>query len=273
MHADGTLVVHQMRPGTGLPLVLLHGFPLDTRMWRDVVDLIPGQTPVYGVDLPGLGESPTGDDVAQTLGLPAEPSLDVSADGVAAALALAGVERAVVAGLSMGGYVVLALLERHPDLVAGAGLVDTKAGADPEEARANRLRVAEQVLREEKVDAVLGMRTSTLGRTNRVTRPDLADRIERWIRDQGPAGIAWSQRAMAARPDRTEVLGAYAGPVAVVVGDEDELSPLEVARQMSETAQDSRLTVVPRAGHMTAIEAPEPVASALARLVAVSDTA
>lgn len=267
MHADGMLVVHRMRPGTGRPLVLLHGFPLDSRMWSDVVDLLPGQTPVYAVDLPGLGTSPTGPDVAEALGLAQEPSIDTSADGVAAALRAEGIDQAVVAGLSMGGYVVLSLLERHPDLVVGAGLVDTKSTADAEAARANRLRIADQAERDKNVDAVLGMRTSLLGESNRVTRPDLADRIERWIRDQGPAGVAWSQRAMAARPDRTQVLAEYAGPVSVVVGEQDELSPPDVARPMADAARDADLVIVPRAGHMTAIEAPEPVASALAQLM------
>lgn len=264
---DGLLAHHQLRPGIGVPLVLLHGFPLDSRMWHDVVDLLPGEPAVIALDLPGMGESPTGADVAAALGAPDEPSIDLSADAVAATLHALGIERAAVAGLSMGGYVVMSLLDRHPGLVAAAALLDTKAGADPQTARDNRLRIADEVESEGSVEAVLSMRRSLLGATNQEQRPDLVARLDGWIRDQGPAGVAWSQRAMAPRPDRLAAIAAFGGPVVVVVGDEDELAPVAEAQRMVEAAADAELVVVPRAGHMTTIEAPEPVAAALAGLL------
>jgi pimeloyl-ACP methyl ester carboxylesterase len=270
MTTDGMLRLHTLREGAPgrLPLVLLHGFPLDHRMWLDVTDLLPGDPTVLAPDLPGFGTSPTGEDVAEGLGAPrGTPSLEVVADAVAAALRAAGVERAVVAGLSMGGYVAMAVLERHPDLVAGLGLVDTKSTADDDAARAKRLELADAALAEMRVDPVLGMRSAVLGATNRVARPDLVDRVEGWIRDQGPAAVAWAQRAMAARPDRTAVLAGFAGPAVVVVGDEDELSPPAAAEHMAGVLRDVQVTVVPRAGHMTPNESPEPVASALAGLL------
>lgn len=268
MTGDGLLAHHRLREGEGTPLVLLHGFPLDSRMWHDIVPLLPGSFPVLALDLPGMGASPSGHDVALRLQVPDVPSVELQADAVADTLAELGIDRAVVAGLSMGGYTVLALLERHAWLLAGAALVDTKAGADAEEARANRLRIADEVERTATVDEVLGMRRAILGETSRVERPDLVQRIDGWIRDQGPAGVAWCQRAMAARPDRLDALRAFDGPVAVVVGDEDELSPLPEAEAMVGAAKDAVLTVVRRAGHMTPVEQPEPVAVALADLVA-----
>ena len=111
------------------------------------------------------------------------------------------------------------------------------------------------------------MRTALLGETSRADRPDLVEHLEDWITDQGPRGIAWAQRAMAARPDRTEVLRAFAGPATVVVGEQDELSPIDAARHMAVALADARLVVVPGAGHMTAIENPEPVAVALGDLL------
>ncbi|MBX9243963.1 alpha/beta hydrolase [Actinotalea ferrariae] len=267
---DGMPQVHTMRRGAPdrLPLVLLHGFPLDHRMWLDVVDLLTGDPTVLGVDLPGFGASPSGPDAAQALGAAADPSLEVVADAVAAALRGQGVDRAVVAGLSLGGYVAMALVERHPDLVAGLGLVDTKSTADTEEARAKRLEIARTVTAEMRVDAVLGMRTALLGTTNRVGRPDLTERLELWIRDQGPAAIAWVQEAMAARPDRTHVLAGYQGPAVVVVGEEDEIAPVAAAQHMVDALTDAELVVVPAVGHMSSNESPEPVASALRNLLA-----
>lgn len=267
MTGDGLLAHHRLREGEGVPLVLLHGFPIDSRMWLDLVGHLSGSYPVIALDLPGMGSSPAGRDVADRLGVPDEPSVDLQADAVADTLAELGVDRAVVAGLSMGGYVLLALLERHAWLLSGAGLLDTKAGADAEEARANRLRVADEVESSGTVDAVGGMRRAVLGATNRERRPDLSEALDGWIRDQSPAGVAWCQRAMAGRPDRLDAVRGYEGPVAVVVGDEDELAPPAEAEAMTAAARDGVLTVVPGAGHMTPIEDPVPVAAALDALV------
>ena len=267
MTTDGLLQLHTLRrgaPGT-IPLVLLHGFPLDHRMWLDVTDLLAGDPTVLAPDLPGFGVSPTGPDVAQTVG-GAGPSIDVMADGVAATLRASGVDHAVVAGLSMGGYVAMALVERHPDLVAGLALLDTKATVDADGARARRLEIADTVEADNTIEAVLGMRSALLGVSNRSARPDLVERLEEWIRDQGAAAVAWAQRAMAVRPDRTGALAAFAGPAVVVVGEEDELAPLDAARHMVASLHDAGLVVVPGSGHMTTIENPEPVAAALTAL-------
>jgi pimeloyl-ACP methyl ester carboxylesterase len=252
-----TVALHELRPGTGLPLVLLHAFPLDARMWTDVAALLPGTAPVLAVDLPGLG-------AAGGAPLP-DPSLDAAADAVAAALAAAGHGRAVVAGLSMGGYVALALAERHPDLLAGIGLLDTKATADADDARANRLRVAGVVESAGTVDEVLPMATALLGSASR-ERPELVARLEALIGAQPPAGVAWSQRAMAARPDRTAVLAGYRGPALVLVGEEDGPTPPAQARAMADVL-GVQPVVVAAAGHLTAVEAPAVVADALADLV------
>ncbi|WP_454051386.1 alpha/beta fold hydrolase [Cellulomonas sp. Marseille-Q8402] len=254
---SATAVLHTLRPGTGTPLVLLHAFPLDSRMWSDVAALVPGDGPVVAVDLPGLGS-------ARGLPLP-EPSLEASADAVAAALVAAGHEHGVVAGLSMGGYVALALAERRPALVAGIGLLDTKSTADPAEARANRLRVADVVERAGTVDEVLPMATALLGTASR-EHLELVARLEAWIGAQPPAGVAWSQRAMAARPDRTAVLEGYRGPALVLVGEEDQPTPVAAARTMAD-ALGVPPVVVPGAGHLTAVEAPSVVAQALGDLV------
>lgn len=260
-----TAVLHELRPGTGpgdgtgTPLVLLHAFPLDARMWADVVALLPGDEPVLAVDLPGLG-------AAAAHPLP-EPSLEAAADAVADALTRAGHRRAVVAGLSMGGYVALALAERHPDLVVGLGLLDTKAVADADEARANRLRVADAVEAAGTVDAVLPMAADLLGAAAR-TRVGVVARVEGWIAAQPPAGVAWSQRAMAARPDRLAVLEAFRGrPALVLVGEEDRPTPVAEARRTAD-ALGVEPVVVPGAGHLTAVEDPAAVAEALGVLVA-----
>lgn len=253
-HDDGTL-----------PLVLLHAFPLDSRMWDAAGALVPGPRAVYAVDLPG---SP-----GHTTALPEPPSLEAAADLVAAALAAAGITRAVVAGLSMGGYVALALAERHPALVAGLGLLDTKTVADTPQAAATRLERADRLEASGSVAEVVADVDVLLGETSRAARADVRDQVLAWIGEQEPAGLAWQQRAMAARPDRTEVLRAYGGPVAVVVGDEDRPTPVAQAESMSATAAGAPLVVVRGAGHLTALEDPAAVAAALADLAQRADGA
>lgn len=262
-YADGTARAHD-RSG-GLPVVLLHAFPFDARTWDEVAAALPPERPVLALDLPGHG-------AAEGL-TPAEPSLEAVADSVAASLAEVGVGRAVVAGLSMGGYVALALAERHPGLVAGLGLLDTRSTADSDDARANRLRVAAVVEQEGTVGEVRPMAGAVLGSTSRATRPEVVERVAAWVEEQPPAGVAWSQRAMAARPDRTAVLAGYPGPVLVLVGEEDTITPVADAERMRSVAADAELVVVPRAGHLSAVERPEPVAQALERLTLRADGA
>lgn len=253
------LETYTLQEGSGTPLVLLHAFPVDHRMWDDVVEALPDDQRVLAVDLPGMGKSPDG---------PQPPTIEAAADATVAALRRVDVASAVVAGLSMGGYVALAIAERDPDLVRALALVDTKSTADTEEARANRLRIADEAESAQSVDAVLGMPAALLGETSRAVRPELTTRLEQWIREQRPEGVAWSQRAMAARSDRTHVLEAFAGPVAVVVGEEDGVTPPEEAERMARAARRSQLVRVQAAGHLSAVEDAAAVADALADLVA-----
>lgn len=244
---------------TGMPLVLLHAFPLDSRMWEPVVVHLAGAARVILIDLPGLGASP----------LPSAgvPSLDAGADGVAAVLDRLGVRRAVVAGVSMGGYVAMALARRHADRIAGLALVDTKAEADGEEARVNRWRMAEAVLGETGTRALAPMLDTLLGPTTRIRRPGLVTSVRDRLAQAPPAGVAWSQRAMAARPDSTAVLAGLAVPSAVVVGEEDGLATPASAAALTGVLADAVLTVIPGAGHLAPLEAPRAVADALVDLV------
>ncbi|NNU25997.1 alpha/beta fold hydrolase [Isoptericola sp. JC619] len=252
-----TLATHVLHDGAGVPLVLLHGFPLDHRMWNPVVAELPPGLRVVAVDLPGFGHSDLGQ-------LP--PTLEAAADAVHAALRAAGEGNGAVVGMSMGGYVALALAERHPEIVQGLGLVDTKSTADTDEARAGRLAAARTVADSQTLDAVMGMPDKLLGPTSQMERRSLYPTVYDWIRSQSPSAVAWAQRAMAARPDRTDVLHRFPGPVAVVVGAEDSITPIDEAKHMVDAASDATLHVVANAAHLSTIEEPAAVAHALAAL-------
>ncbi|WP_235912449.1 alpha/beta fold hydrolase [Ruania zhangjianzhongii] len=234
------------------PLVLLHGFPLDSRMWAYTISAAP-QLPVITIDAPGFGASP-----------PVDGGLDAYADAVAATLEHAGMARAVVAGLSMGGYAALELAQRHPHLLAGIGLLDTKAGADPQDKRVDRLQMAEDALGEAGARAVAPMLDSLLAPgAPEAVRTEVAG----WLRHASPSGIAWAQRAMAARADRLATLTRLDVPALVLRGAQDATASLAEHEEMA-TALGTQVIEVDGAGHLSALESPHEVAAALSDLYA-----
>lgn len=218
-------------------------------------DLVPHlRRRVIVPDLRGFGSSPIPED---------EPSLDLMADDVAALLDRLGIDRAGLAGLSMGGYVTMAMLRRHRERVATVILMDTKASSDTPEARANRHRMADAVL-STGPRAVRPMLDSLVGSTTRTERPEVVERVTEWLDGVRPQGVAWAQRAMAARPASFGTLEQAAVPGAVIVGDEDALSSIDDAHAMAEALGDDAVVhVIPGAGHLTAVEAPDAVALVL----------
>ncbi|MDQ1694946.1 MAG: hypothetical protein QOJ03_299 [Frankiaceae bacterium] len=241
--------LHHRDAGEGLPLVLLHAFPLSSAMWLAQREALTDICRVITPDQRGFGGSPLGDD---------EPSLDVAADDVAALLDAKGLDRAVIGGLSMGGYVAMAFLRRHADRVQALVLADTKAGADPEPARQNRERIALAVTQDPAstvlVDDVL---PTLLGETTVQHRPHVVGRTKAFVQAAPAAAVAWAQRAMAARPDSLDALRSVAVPTLVIVGSEDRLAPPAEAETIAASVPGSRLEVLDRAGHLTAVEVPE----------------
>jgi len=254
MTPNPTLALHEMHDGGGMPLVLLHPFPLDSRVWKPMAEQLPFGVRAIAVDMPGAGRSDIG-------GL--APSMDLAADAIHSSLVAHGVGNAIVVGMSMGGYAALALARRYPGFVAGLGLIDTRSTADTPGQAQNRLRLAHEIEMEQSVHPIMPIVPSLLGRTSLEQRRELLPVIEAWIRGQLPAGVAWSLRAMARRSDQTDVLRAFKGPVAVIVGDEDKLSPVPEAEFMATAAPNATLTVVPQTGHLSAYEDPAAVAKAL----------
>ena len=224
-------------------LVLLHAFPLDRSMWdREVRALADAASPIIAPSFPGFGRSD----------LPSrQPTLDDYADAVIGVLDAARVATAAFAGLSMGGYVAFSIWRRHRQRMERLALIDTKAEADTPEAAQNRIRLA-GLIREHGIDALLK------------TPPKwLRDGAPQWpavkelIRKQRPEAVAQASVAMAGRNASTTDLPTIDVPTAVIVGEADALTPLANAKTMHDAIKGSSLTVLPDAGHLANIEAPE----------------
>jgi len=233
--------------GSGIPVVLLHAFPFSSAMWLSQREGLAPVCRVITPDLRGFGGTPLGD---------ARPSIDVMADDVAHLLDQEGIDRAVVGGLSMGGYVTMAFCRRHPDRLLGVILADTKAGADDEQAKANRERIAQAVL-EKGSDVLLDQLPSLVGVTTQQRRGMVLGRVRGLIKVAPPKAVAWAQRAMANRRDSFDTLRGLRVPALVIVGDEDRLSPLAEAEAMAEAIPEAKLAVIEQAGHLSAVERPE----------------
>ena len=250
--------------GTGLPLLLLHAFPLSGAMWDPQVEALAGQARLIVPDLSGFGESEA--IVPEYSPESACEMSDLAADAVAL-LDHLEIGRAVVAGLSMGGYAALALCESAPERLLGLVLADTRSGADSEEGRQGRLEIARRVLKEGTGFLAETLPARLLGKTTRAgsseESAEVVERVERMIRDAPPAGVAAAQRGMARRPDRTPVLERITVPTLIMVGEEDELTPPEESRKMRERIAGSELVTIPEAGHLSSLERPDTFSEAL----------
>lgn len=248
------LHVHSYQPGTpgGPTLVLLHGFPVDHRMFDSMAEHISARVRVLGIDLPGLGES-------RGI-LPPTASMEVSAELVMNSFTPEQGSPVVIAGLSMGGYVAQAIAARYGQEIAGLILLDTRMNADTQGARENRLKIAQQAFESGTSEVVAAMALTTLAASTRQERPEIVEYMQGLIEDQTGGGVSWSQRAMATRPDRSEVIAGLHQEVLVIVGTHDEISPPEVMTQIAHTAQHGLVEIIPDAGHMTPVEQPVAVA-------------
>ncbi len=239
--------------GEGAPVILLvHGFPLNRSMWDLQLGVLRSIGRVIVPDLRGFGASEAG---------PAGPlTMDQHADDLAALLDVLEVREPVIyCGLSMGGYVGFAVWRRHPDKVRAFALMDTRATPDTAEARANRLRIAEEAERTNgPAPAIENMMPRLFAPAVR-RETVLAQRVEAMMAGSSPRAVADGQRGLAARPDSTPILSSIDVPTLVVVGEQDVLTPFDESEHMARSIPGAALELVPLAGHMSNMENPDVV--------------
>lgn len=258
----GDLELHVLDAGTGPPLLLVHGFPLDHTMWREQIHEFARTHHVIAPDLRGFGQS----DVT-----PGTVSMRQYADDLARLLdALRVSEPVCFCGLSMGGYIAWQFFQHHRSRLAALILCDTRALADDQAARENRHAMADRVLAEGPEFIAQTMPARLFSERTRATNVRLVRDVEEMIRRAPAEGIAAAARGMAQRPDMTGLLETIDVPVLVVVGEEDAISTADEMRSIAAAIPGARLLVVPKAGHMAPLEEPAIVNEAIEAFLARS---
>ena len=247
LSSDDTEIFYTVM-GDGPPVILLHPFPANHKVWLPACELLVGRYRLILPDLRGHGGSSPGAGPA---------TMEKHAADLLRLCEVCGVARAVFAGVSIGGYVLFEFWRRHRERISGLVLCDTRAGADSDEGRADRLRAVDDVERHGTASFIDSMLPKLLGDTTRTTRPDLVDSARKMMLEMSVAGIAAVQRGMAARPDSVADLKPVNVPTLVMVGAEDTLTPLSEAEFMQRQIAHSRLEVIPHAGHYAVFEQPE----------------
>jgi pimeloyl-ACP methyl ester carboxylesterase len=253
-----------LEAGAGWPVLLIHAFPLNADMWRPQLERVPDGWRFIAPDLRGFGPA------AEPLPAGRPMTVDDFAGDLAALLDRLHIDRAVIGGLSMGGYVTFALFRRSPERFSGMILADTKSQADTPEGREGRLKMI-ALVRVGGASAVADqMLPKLLGATSTRTRPELVSQVRQMIESTSASAIAGALEVLSARPDSTPDLARMAYPALIVVGAEDVLTPVSDAEALDRRIARSCLVVLPEAGHLSNLESPDAFSKALADFLASS---
>jgi 3-oxoadipate enol-lactonase len=252
--SGGMVSYRELGEGPGEPLILLHAFPLNGRMFEPQMEALSGGRRVIAPDYPGFGRSPR---------TPAQPDVRYYAEGVRGLLDRLGLERVVLGGVSMGGYVAFGCMRLFPERVSGLILANTRPDADPEETRESRNNMARRVA-DEGVEVLVELQMPRLLARDTLERnEEVVQKVRDMILESSPGGVVAALGAMRERPDSTPLLGEIEIPTLVIGGEEDEISSPEVMGAMAEKIPGSRHVTLPRAGHLSNLEAPESFNAAL----------
>lgn len=234
--------------GYGVPVLWVHGFPLTRNLWRpQVADLADCGRHIVP-DLRGFGETdaPTG-----------VYTMDGYAQDLSGLLDALEVRRAVVSGLSMGGYIALSFARLYPDRLLGLILADTRATADSAEVAQTRRDNAAKTLREGTKAVVDGMFPKLLAPATLARQPDIVRMVRAMLQAARPQGVAGALGGMADRADSTPYLKDIMAPTLIIVGEEDAITPPKDSQQMAQSIPGSHLVEIAQAGHLSNLEQPD----------------
>jgi YbgC/YbaW family acyl-CoA thioester hydrolase len=245
--------------GQGPAVLFIHGYPLDHTVWEHQLAHLEGCMRI-APDLRGMGQSDAPD-----LGY----SMATYAEDLLALLNTLGVDRVVLCGVSMGGYIAFEMLRRARDRVRALVLMNTRAEADTPEGRKARDVAAAQAREGGAESIAASMLPKILARTAPAENPALVERIRVMMESTPVSGILGAISALRDRPDSTALLPRLNGlPTLIIVGDDDQITPKEGAQAMADAIPAARLAVMPGAGHLSPVERPDAVTALMAEFLA-----
>ena len=240
--------MHYEENGQGTPLLLIHGFPHDHTLWEPQLAELSDAARVIAPDLRGFGLVEE---------VPHVMTMDDYAADIKALLDRLGIEKAVIGGLSMGGYVALAFAASYPEALRGLILCSTRAVADGEQAREGRYATAQKALDEGMVPLAEAMLPKMIGERSALANPDMSMAVENMMARQSPEAVAAAARGMAIRPDRTLMLADIKVPTLVITGSADTLIPPAESEAMAAKIPKCEVVVIPNVAHLSNLEDPE----------------
>lgn len=227
---------------SGPAVVLIHGSALNRTIWHAVATEGLKGFQVILPDVRGHGESEATDGVYP---------MSLLADDLAGLLTHLGVDQAFILGHSMGGYIALAFAEQYPERIKGIGLITSKANADSKEKREGRYQLADEIRKR----GAIALAESLAPRISR--DPAVVKLAYEMIKNTSDPGAVGVTLGMAERPDRMDDLAQLPIPGLVVVGEDDQIIPMELAKQMAAVIPESQFVVIPHSGHLPMVEAPQ----------------
>jgi len=253
LRSDDAEIFYEVR-GDGPSVVLLHPFPSNHEFWSPVIPALESRYRLILPDLRGHGESGIGQGPA---------FMGKHAADIARIMDATGIGKAAFIVCSIGGYIVFEFLRLYRARVSALALCDTRPQPDTTEARANRLKSADAVLEQGTEPFLKTMIPKLLGATTLSSRPDLVEGALRMMRKMSAEDISLVLRGMAERPDSVPDLKLINLPTLIVLGEEDVLSTAADGELMRQNIPNSRLKMIPKAGHYAPWERPEAVAPLL----------
>jgi len=239
--------------GPGDPLVLLHAFPLNGKMFEHQMTAFSGERLVVAPDYPGFGRSPR---------TPAQPDMRYYAEGLGDLLDRLHLDRVVLGGVSMGGYVAFECLRHFPERISALVLVNTRPEPDPPETREVRNEMALSVARDG-VEVLVELQMERLLSSENLQDQGLVEKVRAIILENPPDGAVAALGAMRERPDSRPLLGEIGVPTLVVGGEEDTVSSPEVMGAMAAEIPGASHLTIPNVAHLSNLEAPEKFNAAL----------
>ncbi|CAN5909260.1 alpha/beta fold hydrolase [soil metagenome] len=233
--------------GVGQPIVMLHAFPLNAKMWEAQTKALVDGYRIITPDYPGFGRSPYP---------PAQPDMRFYAEKVRELIDNLELDQIVLGGLSMGGYVAMACLRLFPKRISGLILANTRPEPDPDEMRANRKNMARRVS-EEGAGVLIELQMERLLSTKTLqNEPLIVEHVKSMILESSPDGVVGALGAMRDRPDSTALLAEIEVPTLVIGGENDAISSSDVLRAMADKIPNSVHHTLAGVGHLSNLEAP-----------------